>query len=164
MLEISLDHMLFWMSSALLGLESNVAYLVYFKTPDDLSVLGHDHISPSVSVYRASLSFLTFDSLCCELVTWVLLKSHLTPSLRPPPLLSQFENDDDDSCEPSTSAQQPCTSAQASSSSLAYPVPVALEGDAEAPPPPYASIALGDTAAMPGTEPKTPYTVCLDFF
>ncbi|XP_014005770.1 NEDD4 family-interacting protein 2 isoform X1 [Salmo salar] len=60
-----------------------------------------------------------------------------------------FENDDDDSCEPSTSAQQPCTSAQASSSSLAYPVPVALEGDAEAPPPPYASIALGDTAAMP---------------
>lgn len=85
MLEISLDHMLFWMSSALLGLESNVAYLVYYKTADDLSVLGHDHIYPSVSVYRASLSFLTFDSLCCELVTWVLLKSHLTPSLRPPP-------------------------------------------------------------------------------
>ncbi|XP_020325987.1 NEDD4 family-interacting protein 2 isoform X1 [Oncorhynchus mykiss] len=60
-----------------------------------------------------------------------------------------FENDEDDSCEPSTSAQQPCTSAQASSSSQACPVPVALEGDAEAPPPPYASIALGDTSSMP---------------
>ena len=74
MLEISLDHMLFWMSSVPLALESNVAYLVYYKTPDDLSVLGHDHISPSVSVYRASLSFLTFDILCRELVTLVLLK------------------------------------------------------------------------------------------
>ncbi|XP_021464390.2 NEDD4 family-interacting protein 2 isoform X1 [Oncorhynchus mykiss] len=60
-----------------------------------------------------------------------------------------FENDEDDSCEPSTSAQQPCTSAQANSSSQACPVPVALGVDAEAPPPPYASIALGATAAMP---------------
>ncbi|XP_024299732.1 NEDD4 family-interacting protein 2 isoform X3 [Oncorhynchus tshawytscha] len=60
-----------------------------------------------------------------------------------------FENDEDDSCEPSTSAQQPCTSAQASLSSQACPVPIALEGDAEAPPPPYASIALGDTSSMP---------------
>nr|XP_046175759.1 NEDD4 family-interacting protein 2-like isoform X2 [Oncorhynchus gorbuscha] len=60
-----------------------------------------------------------------------------------------FENDEDDSCEPSTSAQQPCTSAQANSSSQACPVPVALGGDAEAPPPPYASIAMGATAAMP---------------
>ncbi|XP_020338145.1 NEDD4 family-interacting protein 2-like isoform X2 [Oncorhynchus kisutch] len=60
-----------------------------------------------------------------------------------------FENDEDDSCGPSTSAQQPCTSAQANSSSQACLVPVALGGDAEAPPPPYASIALGATAAMP---------------
>ncbi|XP_035611064.1 NEDD4 family-interacting protein 2-like isoform X2 [Oncorhynchus keta] len=60
-----------------------------------------------------------------------------------------FENDEDDSCEPSTSAQQPCTSSQANSSSQACPVPVALGGDAEAPPPPYASIAMGATAAMP---------------
>ncbi|XP_029521761.1 NEDD4 family-interacting protein 2-like isoform X2 [Oncorhynchus nerka] len=60
-----------------------------------------------------------------------------------------FENDEDDSCEPSTSAQQPCTSAQANSSSQACPVPVALGGDAEAPPPPYASIAMGATAVMP---------------
>uniref|UniRef100_A0A8C7I1U3 Nedd4 family interacting protein 2 n=1 Tax=Oncorhynchus kisutch TaxID=8019 RepID=A0A8C7I1U3_ONCKI len=65
------------------------------------------------------------------------------------PAVHRFENDEDDSCGPSTSAQQPCTSAQANSSSQACLVPVALGGDAEAPPPPYASIALGATAAMP---------------
>ncbi|XP_012995538.1 NEDD4 family-interacting protein 2 [Esox lucius] len=50
-----------------------------------------------------------------------------------------LENDEDESCEPSTSAQQPCTSAQAGA---------VQEGDAEAPPPPYASVAMGAAAAV----------------
>ncbi|KAL1021901.1 hypothetical protein UPYG_G00019500 [Umbra pygmaea] len=60
-----------------------------------------------------------------------------------------LENDEDDSCEPSTSTQQPVTSAQAFSAPPAGLVPVALEGDAEAPPPPYASIIVGAASAIP---------------
>ncbi|KAM8722218.1 NEDD4 family-interacting protein 2 [Acanthopagrus latus] len=83
----------------------------------------------------------------------------------------QVLHNEDDSSEASTSEQQPCTSAtaqagtsssqgqsQAGQASAAAATAAAGEasgsrtqGDAEAPPPPYASIELGATAAAPET-------------
>lgn len=92
----------------------------------------------------------------------------------PPPqslLLLQLHNEDDTS-EASTSEQQPCTSAAAQASASSWdpsqaqastaPAAVAAEGasgpwsqgEGEVPPPPYASIVLGATAAAPGVWKK----------
>ena len=74
----------------------------------------------------------------CKCVFFRLANQQLNPVLCP--LLPQLHNEDDLS-EASTSAQ-PSTSAQAS----ATPEPALQGGDAEAPPPPYTSIALGAAA------------------
>nr|XP_020447781.1 NEDD4 family-interacting protein 2 [Monopterus albus] len=82
----------------------------------------------------------------------------------------QVLHNEDDSSEASTSEQQPCTSAtaqagaprqdqdqaQAQASMVSVPTPGEVlgsrtQGEAEAPPPPYASIDLGATAAAPET-------------
>ncbi|KAL7823594.1 hypothetical protein AOLI_G00330610, partial [Acnodon oligacanthus] len=72
-------------------------------------------------------------------------------------------HNEDDSSE-STPSSEPSTSSQAAASAGASSSPVSMPTDAEAPPPPYASVALGATAAperaFPGDFPvPPPYSV-----
>ncbi|KAI4904128.1 hypothetical protein NFI96_008085 [Prochilodus magdalenae] len=73
-----------------------------------------------------------------------------------------MHNEDDPS--ESSPASEPSTSSQAAASACATSSPVSVPTDAEAPPPPYASVALGATAAperaFPGDFPvPPPYSV-----
>ncbi|XP_062237114.1 NEDD4 family-interacting protein 2 [Platichthys flesus] len=84
----------------------------------------------------------------------------------------QTLHNEDDSPEASTSEQQPCTSAAAlagtsgqdlgaapASSSAAEASGSRTDGEAEAPPPPYATIELGATAAVPETSYRSDFPV-----
>ncbi|XP_038574068.1 NEDD4 family-interacting protein 2 [Micropterus salmoides] len=88
----------------------------------------------------------------------------------------QVLHNEDDSSEASTSEQQPCTSATAQAGTSSQdqsqtPANLALapeageasgsstQGGAEAPPPPYASIDLGATAAAPETSFRSDFPV-----
>ncbi|XP_028327997.1 NEDD4 family-interacting protein 2 [Gouania willdenowi] len=78
----------------------------------------------------------------------------------------QVLHNEDDSSEASTSdqQQQPCTSASAQRDDQALPVGgetsgTRTQGEADAPPPPYASIELGATAAAPETSFQSDFPV-----